>query len=616
MNIITLDFETFFSDDYTLKKLSTEEYVRDPRFEAHGCAIRLNEYPDAKCQQTLWYDQPLKDCLWQIDWENTGLISWHAQFDAFILSHHYNIKPKFIFCPMSMARMLIGNHISVSLDSVRSLFGLAPKSTPYNLFKGKHWHELTSFEQRQVAEGACDEVESIWKIFNWLATGSHPALKGRKFPKEEYELVDMTVRMFTEPTLVGDVNKLAEVWEKENALRQQRNDSLGVTSSVLGSSSEFISLLEAEGVEIEYKEGKNGPIPAFAKTDDFMRELLDHENGRVQRLAEARLGIKSTGLQTRAETLGFMSNRGRLCVYLRYCGAHTTRWSGGDGSNFQNFKRGSDIRKAICAPPGYLLAPIDLSQIECRILNYLAGQNDVIENFRLGRDPYVGIASEFYGRNITKADAAERGTGKQAELSCGYGCGAPKFRATAKLGIYGPPVELDIGEAERFVQTYRKSHPFVTRYWSEAGRILGHLYGGGCLDWGPMQIKDKCVYLPNGAMIIYETLEWHQGEDEHFWRFRTRKGWAKMYGAKLVENVVQALATGASSVMSQGAARIRRLGYRIASMSHDEVLVLIPKDGREQEHLATCVNEMKRTPDWLPGIPLDAEGSMSERYEK
>src|SRR5260370_22130583 len=137
------------------------------------------------------------------------------------------------------------------------------------------------------------------------------------------------------------------------------------------------------------------------------------------------------------------------------------------------------------------LAIIDLSQIECRLLNTLAGQNDVVQKFRNGEDPYIGIASHFYGRAITKDDKFERGMGKQSELMCGYGCGAAKFRATAKIGAYGPPVDMSLEEATRFVQLYRQTHANVCIYWRAGEQILQMLYQGEQILWGPMQVKNK-----------------------------------------------------------------------------------------------------------------------------
>ena len=215
---------------------------------------------------------------------------------------------------------------------------------------------------------------------------------GIPFPREELQVISTTVQMFTNPCLQADIGLLGKVWMDEANKKDARMAALSITEADLQSADRFAELLRQEGVEPEMKDGKNKQIYCFAKTDEFMRGLQEHDNERIRTLAEARLGAKSTLLQTRAETLGWMARRGPMPVYLRYCGAHTTRWSGGDGANWQNFKRGSDIRRAIMAPAGFLLAPIDLSQIECRILNYLAGQEDVIEKFRKGEDPYIGTA--------------------------------------------------------------------------------------------------------------------------------------------------------------------------------------------------------------------------------
>jgi hypothetical protein len=318
MRVVVLDFETEFSDSYTLSKMTTESYIRDPRFKAHGAAIKWS-----KDHAAIWYDEPrLRQVLKNEDWSDVFLISHHAHFDHLILSHHYSVVPRMSGCTLSMARLLLGNHISVSLDSVRKEFGLPPKSTPYSLFKGKHWHELTPHEQTLVAEGACDECESIWQIFGILA---------KDFPPEEYEVVHHTIRMFTQPVLRADVNLLATIWEKEDREKRTRLRDLNVNDADLQSADRFAALLRAEGVEPETKPGKNGPIWAFAKTDRFMEELLEDEDDRIRALAEARVGAKSTLLQTRAETFGYMASRGALTVYLRMYGAHTTRWSGGDG---------------------------------------------------------------------------------------------------------------------------------------------------------------------------------------------------------------------------------------------------------------------------------------------
>jgi DNA polymerase len=416
--------------------------------------------------------------------------------------------------------------------------------------------------------------------------------------------------MFTEPKLVGDTNLLGEIWREEAEAKRGLLAALGVTGKELRANEVFANLLRAQGVEPEKKEGKNGPIYAFAQTDDFMRNLLDDENDTVAALAEARLSEKSNIVQTRSERLGWMSTRGPMCVYLAYSAAHTTRWGGGDKLNWQNFPRASRLGKAIKAPPGHLLVVNDASQIECRILNEVAGQQDKIEDFRQGRDPYVGVATAFYGYEVNKTDHPEqRQVGKVLELQAGYGSGGPKIVGTLRRG--GVVISQEDGMRAR--DAYRTTHPFVVNLWEQAGDVLSKLSAGLNFDWGPLTIKDKCIWLPNGAPLLYDTLEWHVAEDgDKFWRIKTRYGHSKLYGAKLVENVIQALAR---LHVSQAWLRCRSVGLDMVSMEHDKLIAVV-RESEAEAAFAFMKQEMSRAPEWLPNIPLDSEGYISDTFAK
>jgi len=625
MRPVVIDIESYYADDFTLSKMSQEAYTRDPRFVAHGAAIKWSPNTAAR-----WYDErQLRFVLKEEDWSDTFLIAWHAQFDGLILTHHYGVHPRMWGCPMSMARMLHGSHQSVALDAVRKLYGMPLKITPYGLFKGKHWHELSCDVQDQVARGAEDEVESIWQLFLKFARG---------FPPEELEVIDTVVRMFVDPVLGADMEMLADLWSSENARRTERAAELGVDPGELQSADKFAALLEAEGVEVEYKDGKHKKIPCFAKTDDFMRDLLDHDSERVRSLVEARLGMKSTILQTRAETFGWTARRGALPVYLRYCGAGTTRVSGGDSTNFLNMKRASAIRKSILAPAGYHLAPVDSSQIECRVLHYLAGGPDepVVRKFRNSEDPYTDLASLFYKEPIYKPARddprkdemeAKRGMGKQGRLMCGYGAAGKQFKVTAKNGLYGPPVDISIEDANDFVALYRSENPSIcarnTGYWAQAERMLARLAGGPPIEWGPLTVRDHRIYLPSGQHMVYDSLEYHRPDDSEdcrdferdgYWRIKIKRGWKKMWGSKLTQHVCEFVSR---VIVSQAMVRIKqKYGIRTLNWPYDELLLLIPKDNMAEDVLAACKAEMKVTPSWLPGLPLDVEGELSERYSK
>jgi hypothetical protein len=588
-------------DPYTIKAMTTESYVRDKRWNIHGASIKWS-----KSTSATWYDpQELAHVLKQHDWSDTFLISHHANFDHLALSHHYGIVPKMSGCSMSMARLMLGTHIGVSLDSVRAQFGFMAKSTPYGLMEGRYWKDMDAYTREQVANGANDEVESIWKLFGILMQ--------RGFPVEELEIVDTTIKMFTVPELKGDSSIFAKVWSDENSRKSAALERLNVTAKDLGSDEKFASLLLARGVEPEKKTTDKGNIKyAFAKTDPFMEEIQQHEDDEVRALAEARLGAKSTLLQTRAATLGWMASRGPLCVYLRYCGAHTSRWSGGDATNFQNWTNGSEINSAVVAPDGYLIGEPDASQIECRLLNFCAGQEDKVEEFRSGADPYIGVASKFYGYPVNKKDHPdERQLGKIVELQAGYGSGGNKIRSTVRVKS-GGKIILNPAEGVQARDAYRETHPRVVVYWRQAENFLNCMGQFQSGDWGPFKIRcdatagTRRVVLPNGIQLIYDTLNYYSDPEsgEQYWRLKTRKGWAKIYGAKFVENLIQALAR---VVVSQAMLRLKKLGYRCKNTKHDSLWLLIPDDGNLERHKEVILQEMSRIPEWLPGVPLAAE---------
>ena len=201
VNIWCLDFETFFSDDYTLKKLTTEEYIRDPRFEALMLAVRNPR------GETFWVAQEkIATFLAQIDWSQDAILCHHAHFDGLILSHHFGVRPRMWFDTLSMARLVLGNHHTVALGALAHHYGLADKSVPYELFKGRRWDDIDDLLRQSLGAGACHDVALTWDIFSRLTQG---------FPEEEYAVIDATVRMFTEPVLAGDAQALEAVQQEE-----------------------------------------------------------------------------------------------------------------------------------------------------------------------------------------------------------------------------------------------------------------------------------------------------------------------------------------------------------------------------------------------------------------
>lgn len=362
MKLYALDFETYFDDEYQLKKMTTEEYVRDERFEAHGAGIvgpgvrRWMNSDELKEQFEVWSDHSKRGG------ESIGIVAHHAQFDGLIAYHHFGFRPDAWLCTLSMGRVVFGSGLKLGLEHLASYFNLTPKNVPYHLFKNKHWYELNQWEQSAVAEGCLHDAELTLTICSQMLSGA-PCCP-YPFPLAELPVVDLTIRMFTEPCLVGDLSLLGRAWtderEAKKDLFRRLSEMMGyeIDETLLRKDEQFAEMLRMLDVEPDTKiTAKGNEKYAFAKSDFFMQDLLADSDEDVALLAEARLKAHSSIYQTRAERFGFIATRGLVPIYLSYGAAHTRRWGGGDKQNAQNFPRPDPynpqkgaLRRAIKAP--------------------------------------------------------------------------------------------------------------------------------------------------------------------------------------------------------------------------------------------------------------------------
>jgi DNA polymerase len=311
-------------------------------------------------------------------------------------------------------------------------------------------------------------------------------------------------------------------------------------------------------------------------------------------------------------------------VPLKYYGAHTGRWAGSDKINFQNLpsrdKKKKALKNAVVAPDGYVVINSDSSQIEARILVWLAGQTDVVQMFAEGRDVYSEFATKVYGRQISKADPIERFVGKTCILGLGYGTGAAKLQHTLKTQPPGAVVELD--EAKRMVNIYREENDKIPDLWNECDRVLQDLMDGpvyGERDWvkKPYHIgAQKCVLatpdgirLPSGFYIRYPELRLDTSEDKSRMVYKSRKGPVNIWGGGVVENIVQGLAR---CVVAEQMLLIGKR-YRPALTVHDSVVCIAPEDEAE-EAMQFIVQCMNTRPEWADGLPITCEATFAKSY--
>ena len=643
--ILTIDFETHWdSKEYTLSKMTTEEYIRDPRFLAFGACI--HEF--GTDLRTQWYrGDELHRVLSTYDWGRTAVLAHNAQFDVAILSWRYGIEPAFIFDTLSMARALRGVEVGNSLAKLASDFGLPPKGRALHSTDGLAVIDATT--ERELSEYCEHDVHLCEKIFERLVQG---------YPTSELRLIDMTLKMYTRPLLVLDQNMLAKELIDERDNREALLKKLDIDESALASNPKFAQLLESLHVPPPMKKSKTTgkQTYALAKNDAMFQALLNGSNDDVRLLCEARLKVKSTTERTRAQRFLDIGQRGTLPVPLSYYGALSGRWTASKGSaiNMQNLKRGSFLRKAIMAPEGHQLVVGDLSQIEPRVLAWLSDYTEMLDIFRAGGDPYAAFGAQMFGiPGMTKdSHPIHRQSAKSALLGAGYGLGWASFAAQLLVGFLGaPPLRYtkadarQLGVSQQYVQrfvdwednltkmaeiphtcsegellihcvvakkiidVYRATAHAVTSFWDMcSGLIETSLYGGKEYTHKCLTFRKEQIILPNGMSLLYPRLrrkrdetgrqQWVYGEDE-----------TKLYAGKVTNNVTQAVAR---IVMTDGMLRVSKR-YPVVGTVHDELLA-IASDEEANDAKTWVLAQMVMEPRYLPGIPLGADGGVHRRY--
>jgi DNA polymerase len=605
MNVITIDFETFYSQKFSLSKLTTEEYVRDSQFETIGVAVRVDDEGTEFCSGT---KVQVKEFLDQFPWDNAVAVAHNAMFDMAILNWHFDIRPKRIADTLSMLRAIDGPDAGNSLAKAAERYGLGIKGNEVVNALGKRRVDFTPKEMTDYCMYCINDVRLTYELFKRIAVG---------FPAIELRLIDLTIRMFTEPVLELDKWTLTSHLVKVQKLKTQLMNKAVITKENLMSNPRLAETLSSLGVAPPMKTspttGKE--TYAFAKNDEEFKALLEHESPIVQAIVAARLNVKSTLEETRTERFITIAERGTLPVPLRYYAAHTGRWGGDDKVNLQNLPRKSPLKKAILAPEGYTFIDCDSSQIEARTLAWLAGQDDLVAAFDAGEDVYKIMASRIYGVPADKVTDDQRFVGKTTILGCGYGMGAAKFKAQLKTFN----VDMELEECERIIFIYRATYPKIPKLWQQASRALMAMTRNKTAPLGCDKVLTVCgtagIKLPNGLSIKYPNLRRRKDNETKDFElvYDTNKGRAaiptRIYGGKAVENICQALAR---IIIGEQMLMVAR-SYRVVMTVHDAIGVIAPTEKAEeaQRFVESC---MRIRPKWATALPLNCESKKGASY--
>lgn len=616
MQLVTLDFETYYDVGFSLSGLTTEEYIKDERFQVIGVSIKLDQ------SEAKWYTGgQVKEALDDIDWKNSALLCHNTQFDGAILAFRFGVVPGLYLDTLCMARAIHGVDVGGSLAFLVEKYNLGRKGTEVVDAKGKRLEDFTSQDLAQYGEYCKNDTELTHKLFQILAPD---------FPENEVKLIDLTLRMYTEPVLEVDdallQDRLDDIQTEKSQLLQGlmkrlECDTEECVRAKLASNKQFAELLIELGITPPTKISPttDKETYALAKGDTGFLELTEHEDPFIQELCRVRLGTKSTIEESRIERfIGIGSrNKGKLPIPLKYYGAHTGRWAGSDKVNFQNLpardKKKKALKNAVIAPEDYQVINCDSSQIEARVLVWLAGQEAIVEWYREGRDVYSEFASKVYGITITKEDKIERAVGKTCILGLGYGTGWSKLQQTLKIAT---GLNLEQDECQRLVRVYRDVNDKVIQLWKTCDDALRDMSAWPddkepyYLDTKKaLLVTPKGIQLPNGLYIYYPGLTWDISESKSKYIYKSRRGMISIWGGSVVENVVQALAR---IIVGEQMLEINKK-YRPVLTVHDAVVCVVPET-EVDEALSFITTTMSSPPLWATGLPVACEAHHGASY--
>lgn len=622
-----VDFETYYTQTYSLSVLTTPEYILHRDFEAIGVGLILQG------AQPAWYSGDynyLQSVLHTIDWSRTRVIAHNAMFDGAILEWIFGCKPAKYMCSMMGARPHYAPYAGgASLATLARYFGFPAKGTAVHKFKGWRRRDFDVASLQEYGDYCVHDARLSCRIAQEKVD--------RVLPADEHELIDLTIKKFTRPILQLRrdvlVNRLSQLeLKRQDTLLDLHNRGLGIDEDGLRSRTVFSKKLKDLGVEPPKKKSKTTgeETLAFAKDDLEFVALKMHPNRDVRALVEAKLLFSSNQETTRINRLIGIhdcSDPPLLPVPLVYYGAHTGRFSGFDSINLQNLNRvdpdnpdSGVLRKAIIAPEGYKIIAADLSNIEARIVATLAGQWDLVQQFADKMDPYSIFASRIYGRPITKANKTERFVGKTCILGLGYGMGAARFLFQMQLA----KVPMTLDQAKKVVYLYRDTYSAIPKLWSHLEAAVRNTcpQPGGMFAWNCLSFLHERILLPNGMPIMYPGVKLDSygalGFDGRFGKKKKAEdddihfleNANNLWGGTICENVVQAMAR---IILTRAEIRLAKLGLKAALQVHDELVYCVPETHVPAVKHAVEIAMTDRV-DWMPKLPIAVEIGVGDAY--
>ena len=645
-NPIVIDFETYYDDDYSLKKMTPESYIRDPRFECMGLSVK-----DAgKATKFYRMETGIEVVRHLIQQSERPVVAHNAMFDGGILAMRYGIHPRHyidtkpLMTVAHLAPAAGGDSLAKGAVALQNAgHTIQSKGGFLSNMKGVHAADMSEQDWIDYADYCIGDVDICHKLYMVL----HPIV-----PEHELRMMDVTTRMYTNPMFEFDVELLEDYYKRLQDARVENLTffmnhfnfpTIAATETALRSAPKFRALLESLGVEcpMKWSVKQEKLVPALAKTDEGLTALLEHYNPLVAELVETKLGVNQSLALSRCRHFLATAKRGNVPVPLNYAKAHTGRYGGADKMNFQNLpKRSGDtsLRRSMIAPADHVVLASDSSQVEARGLVYIAKEQRMVDIFMKGDCPYSDMAASIYGLSYeqiyhdakvvkTKQGTVRRNVGKTTVLGCGYQMGSDAFAEQLRLAGLEEVVDM----APEIVQTYRRTNPNVKKFWATCEKAIevmmagGDMWFGGPNDdmfyasgntgfWGT---TSPSIRMPDGTYLKYHNLR-TEADPDSFKGYSTVYDQFKfgnyirnyLYGGKLAENITQSLAF---AILKYQALIIDGAGVPVNLNVHDEWVSVVHKRDAKAA-IRIHAHAMRQVPDYMPQGLFDCEVDMGKNY--
>lgn len=545
MNILTVDFETYYDREYSLSKMTMIEYIMDGRFQPIMMSYAINDEP---IKNVIGYPK-IKEVLDGIDWGNTVLNAQNTAFDATIIRARFGHTARYYTDTMAMARVTAA-HIfeGASLGAIAKVLQANGVEVPpkgkevqsalgmhlYNAYQGTPYLALKATADKNEVQRGHDLLMGYVEYCNNDVHLAREAFKyfTKMITPDEMQYGDMILKCYIEPSLYLDLPIIEEEIQRIHARDKERAKDVAdkyfggnqaELRSVCRSVPKFTEFLRGLGGVLEheidedadyafiipskYSDKKGRVEPCYSKTFPPVIEMCDRMD-EIGDIFRTKLAMSSSIELSRAERFRAIAKIG--CGFgmpYTVSGAHTHRLGGSGGLNVQNLSSGrkegqsNALKRSISAPPGYKVVVFDSSQIELRTGSYIAGDYATLNLFLAGKDPYSQQASLIYGgdpdeiKKLAKSGiepytSIQRPAGKASLLSNIYGTGAVGFMNYAKL----MGVDMTLEEAQHIVKVYRETHPEVVAIWNACDVALRNMIAGASGYFGG----------PDGRLFYYD----------------------------------------------------------------------------------------------------------------